>query len=134
MQDEGGVHLLAHDIVPGAQVFQVSGEAIDEEPSALHAVLLHGALQQHDGDLAGDYFPLHDVLLDYLAVLGAWLLALCAKQVPSGEVHKFEVFLDVLALRALARPWPAEDEDHRRFLLHQHESIYKNLKICVIIG
>lgn len=79
VQYEGGVHFLAHDFVPGVQIFQVSGEAVDEEPSALHAVLLHGALQQHDRDLAGDYLPLHDVLLDYLAVLGSWLLALCAK-------------------------------------------------------
>jgi hypothetical protein len=123
MQDEGDVHLLAHQLVPGIQILQIPGKPVNQEPPALEPMLLHGPLQQHDGDLAGHDLALDDVLLDDLPELRPRLLPLSPQEVARGEVDELKVVLDTLALRPLAGSWPAEDEDHCGVLTHQHNKI-----------
>lgn len=69
VQDEGDVHFFVHYLFPGAQVLDVSGEAVDQETSSFEAGLVHRVLQQHHGDLAGHDLTFNDVFLDGFSVL-----------------------------------------------------------------
>jgi len=129
VEDEGDVDGIVHQFLPGRQVLNVPGKAVNQKPAALHARPLHRLLQQHHRDLAGHYLPLHDEALYRLAELRPRLLTLRPQKVARGEVHEVELCLDTLALSALARAGPAEDEDHSCLLaLHGCCQLYKDTK------
>ena len=88
---------------------------------------LHRLLQQLHCDLAGHDLPLHNTLLDQLAVFGIRVLPLLSQQLACTQVHKLKPLLYLTALSALARPWTSQYKYHQRFALH----LFKQLIIKI---
>lgn len=102
MEDEGDIDPIVHDLFPGAEIFDVSGKAVDEEATSMQAGLLHCSLKEHDGDLTWYDLSLDDVLLDDLSVLRTWLFPFGTEKVTGREMDEFELLHDVLTLRTLS--------------------------------
>ena len=61
MQNKRYVDLGIHYLLPFAEIFYVSREAINEESAVFHAWFYHGLLQKHNSYFARHNFAVNNV-------------------------------------------------------------------------